>query len=255
MHGAQSPEAQRNASHARRLCLRESALNTHPTARDTTFVLDMESDAKEEADESKAKTTGTSDDDGGIDSSRSGSSHGPITVEAAVAEEICKDLITSIAIEVAFDTHRMAKTGVLPLSQLMDPTTRSATSTSLGANKSRTRSSSFVPVEDDSEHGPPSKRSRSNTLASDGTGAGAGVGVGDIAGDAVNGTQQQQEQQQQQQPVGADIWGRIPPKEPKIMPKCDICGRQVSALRFAVHLDKCMNLGNSRQTGSRRTAS
>ena len=228
---------------------RESALNTYPTARDTTFVLGMESDAKEEADESKAKTTGTSDDDGGIDASRS-SSHGPITIEAAVAEEICKDLITSIAIEVAFDTHRMAKTGVLPLSQLMDPSTRSA---SLGANKSRIRSSSFVPVEDDSEHGPQSKRSRSNTLASDGTGAGAGVG--DIAGDATNGTQQQLEQQQQQQPVGADIWGRIPPKEPKIMPKCDICGRQVSALRFAVHLDKCMNLGNSRQTGSRRTAS
>ena len=201
-------------------------------------------DAKEEANESKA-TTGTSDD-----TSRS-SRHGPITVEAAVAEEICKDLITSIAIEVAFDTHRMAKTGVLPLSQLMAPTTRSATSTSSAqrANKSRIRSSSFVPVEDDSEHGPQSKRSRSNTLASDGTGAGAGVG--DIAGDAINGTQQQQEQQ----PVGADIWGRIPPKEPKIMPKCDICGRQVSALRFAVHLDKCMNLGNSRQTGSRRTAS
>lgn len=206
-------------------------------------------DAKEEADESKA-STGTSDD-GGIDTSRS-SSHGPITVEAAVAEEICKDLITSIAIEVAFDTHRMAKTGVLPLSQQMDPTTGSTSASELGANKSRRRSSSFVPVEDDSDHGPQPKRSRSNTLASDGTGA----GVGDIAGNAMNGTQQQQEHQQQQQhPVGADIWGRIPPKEPKIMPKCDICGRQVSALRFAVHLDKCMNLGNSRQTGSRRTAS
>ena len=240
MHMLPSPLAQRNASHARRLCLKESTPNTHPTARDTTFVLDMESDAKEEADESKAKTTGTSDDDGGIDATRS-SSHGPITVEAAVAEEICKDLITSIAIEVAFDTHRMAKTGVLPLSHLMDPSTRSATSTSaLGANKSRIRSSSFVPLEDDSEHGPQSKRSRSNTLASDATGA--GEGVGDISNDAINGTQQQQEQQQQhqqQQPVGADIWGRIPPKEPKIMPKCDICGRQVSALRFAVHLDKC----------------
>ena len=206
----------------------------------------------------ESKVTTSTSDDGGS-SRRSSSSHGPITVEAAVAEEICRDLITSIAIEVAFDTHRMAKTGVLPLPRLMDPAPRSAisangdpTSPVPSANKSRRRSSSFVPVEDDSEHGPQSKRSRSNTLASDGTGA--GVGVGDTVGDAANGAQQQQEQVQQQ-PVGADIWGRIPPKEPKVMPKCDICGRQVSALRFAVHLDKCMNLGNSRQTGSRRTAS
>lgn len=206
----------------------------------------------------ESKGTTSSSDDGGI-SGRSSSSHGPITVEAAVAEEICRDLIASIAIEVAFDTHRMAKTGVLPLPRLMDPAPRPGISANgdpsssvPSANKSRRRSSSFVPVEDDSEHGPQSKRSRSNTLASDGTGA--GVGVGDTVGDAANGAQQQQEQVQQQ-PVGADIWGRIPPKEPKVMPKCDICGRQVSALRFAVHLDKCMNLGNSRQTGSRRTAS
>lgn len=206
---------------------------------------------KKEAD-SKA-TTSTSD---GNDTSE-----GPITVEAAVAEEICKDLITSIAIEVAFDTHRMAKTGVLTLSQLVPPTTLHSATTNdghpfssvLGANKSRRRSSSFIPAEDASEHGPQPKRSRSNTLASDGTGAGAGIVAGDT-GDAISSAQQQQEQQEQQ-PVGADIWGRIPPKEPKIMPKCDICGRQVSALRFAVHLDKCMNLGNSRQTGSRRTAS
>jgi len=184
-----------------------------------------------------------------------GASDGPITVEAAVAEEIGKELITSIAVEVAFDAYRAAKTGVLPLHRLTDPTLDStnmrgdcSSSLVLGANiiKSRRRSSSFLPAGDDSEHGPQAKRSRSNTLASDGTVAGgtAEVAAGD-AGDAT-GTQQ---------PIGADIWGRIPPKEPKIMPKCDICGRQVSALRFAVHLDKCMNLGNSRQTGSRRSTS
>ena len=53
--------------------------------------------------------------------------------------------------------------------------------------------------------------------------------------------------------AGVDIWGNIPPKEPKTTVKCDICGRHVSALRFAPHLDKCMNLGNSRATGSRRS--
>lgn len=37
-----------------------------------------------------------------------------------------------------------------------------------------------------------------------------------------------------------DIYGRIPPKEPKITSTiCLLCGRSVSAMRFAPHLDKC----------------
>jgi hypothetical protein len=44
----------------------------------------------------------------------------------------------------------------------------------------------------------------------------------------------------------ADIWGAIPPKEPKYMVECQICNRQVAASRFAPHLDKCMGLGTLR---------
>jgi hypothetical protein len=40
-----------------------------------------------------------------------------------------------------------------------------------------------------------------------------------------------------------DIWGRIPSKEPKYLVGCSVCGRPVSAARFAPHLDKCMGLG------------
>jgi len=40
-----------------------------------------------------------------------------------------------------------------------------------------------------------------------------------------------------------DIYGRIPPKEPKITSTmCLLCGRSVSAIRFAPHLEKCMGL-------------
>ncbi|CAB9508606.1 expressed unknown protein [Seminavis robusta] len=42
-----------------------------------------------------------------------------------------------------------------------------------------------------------------------------------------------------------DIWGRCNPKEPKEMMDCLICGRQVNALRFAPHLDKCMGIGTT----------
>ena len=40
-----------------------------------------------------------------------------------------------------------------------------------------------------------------------------------------------------------DIWGRIPLKEPKELAFCSICRRQVSVIRFAPHLDKCMGIG------------
>lgn len=52
----------------------------------------------------------------------------------------------------------------------------------------------------------------------------------------------------------SDIWGKVPPKEPKQLAKCTICDRDVSALRFAPHLDKCMNLGSVRVAAANNTA-
>jgi len=46
----------------------------------------------------------------------------------------------------------------------------------------------------------------------------------------------------EQPPPGVDIWGRIPPKEPKHPVECVLCGRHVSTTRFASHLEKCMGL-------------
>jgi hypothetical protein len=47
-----------------------------------------------------------------------------------------------------------------------------------------------------------------------------------------------------------DIWGRVPPKEPKQNVECRICGRMVSASKFAPHLDRCMGLSLSRNGGN-----
>jgi hypothetical protein len=47
-----------------------------------------------------------------------------------------------------------------------------------------------------------------------------------------------------------DIWGRIPAKEPKQNCECQLCGRHVSTLRFASHLDKCMGLSTRPATGN-----
>ena len=44
----------------------------------------------------------------------------------------------------------------------------------------------------------------------------------------------------------SDIWGRIPPKEPKTNSHCPVCNRSVNVASFARHLDKCMGIGTSR---------
>jgi hypothetical protein len=53
-----------------------------------------------------------------------------------------------------------------------------------------------------------------------------------------------------------DIWGKTPLKEdPNRFAVCRICGRHVSTLRFAPHLDKCMGLNNTTRTAAANAAS
>ena len=39
-----------------------------------------------------------------------------------------------------------------------------------------------------------------------------------------------------------DIYGRVPPKEPKYPISCPTCNRSISVSRFAAHLEKCMGI-------------
>lgn len=65
-----------------------------------------------------------------------------------------------------------------------------------------------------------------------------------------------QQLQQQQNAPGVDIWGRIPPKEPSYPVDCTVCGRQISSMRFAQHLEKCMGLSTRPLAGiSNRSSS
>ena len=58
-----------------------------------------------------------------------------------------------------------------------------------------------------------------------------------------------QPQEVEQQPPGVDIWGRIPPKEPKQPVLCTLCRRHISTSRFASHLEKCMGISTRPLTG------
>ena len=43
-----------------------------------------------------------------------------------------------------------------------------------------------------------------------------------------------------------DVWNRVAPKD--VTAKCTICNKVVGISRFAVHLDKCMGIGNVRKS-------
>lgn len=184
-------------------------------------------------------------------------------LELSVAEAIETDLVSQICIEIAWDAHRMAKTGVVPLSTIMEPSgplglddkINDAYSTKAG----KRRSSSLVPSEADDlpsrirNNADNAKRSRLDSVSS--SGAKSDVHIAGIvessslSTDNGNGEVATTTQAESEQPTAkgwVDIWGNLPPKEPKTLAKCEVCGKLVSALRFASHLDKCMNLGNTR---------
>lgn len=61
--------------------------------------------------------------------------------------------------------------------------------------------------------------------------------------------QGKEESQEKPQQRGVDVWGRIPPKEPKNPVECKLCGRTIATSRFASHLEKCMGLSTRPSTG------
>jgi hypothetical protein len=66
-----------------------------------------------------------------------------------------------------------------------------------------------------------------------------------VSDSPVNGEEEESTIQTRQQSTQADIYGRIPAKEPKYLVNCSVCSRMVNTLRFAPHLDKCMGIGTT----------
>mmetsp|Transcript_21963 Transcript_21963/g.26110 ORF Transcript_21963/g.26110 Transcript_21963/m.26110 type:complete len:177 (+) Transcript_21963:106-636(+) len=160
-----------------------------------------------------------------------------------ISNEVYDELVTSLCIEVAYGVHRMAKNGTMKLSDIMIPRNgRDSLSTAETAKENKKRGS----LDKISS----TKRQRRTTL------------------DSENGEQELSQQHALETAKSTpslrtsptpmvtrnasnnslvDVWGRILPKEPKKTVKCLHCGKGLSALRFAMHLDKCL-IGNTRTT-------
>ena len=164
----------------------------------------------------------------------------PSSDEDRLAELLYNRMIDSISTDVACGMHRMIKTGVIPYSDLMNPRSRrdvypSIHRTYREMDQSLEEYVTEVPP-------PPNKRLRRKVSVEIGTSE-HNTEDGGVEGEPSEPSATMVTRGQST--TSHDIWGRIPPKEPKATAKCPVCSRHISTLRFAPHLDKCMGIGTT----------
>lgn len=153
-------------------------------------------------------------------------------------------MLDSISTDVAAGMHRMIKTGSVPQSELMNPKSRREIYPSIHQSDQAMEES----LQEYVTEVPPSKRIRrkaSLEITSEHTTTEQEPTV-----ESTDATEQQPSSTSMvtrghhSTTTTTDIWGRIPPKEPKTTARCPVCSRHVSTSRFAPHLDKCMGIGS-----------
>ena len=160
-----------------------------------------------------------------------------VSEEDRLVEFLYDKMIDSISTDVACGMHRMVKTGAIPYTDLVNPRSRRDIYPSIHE--------SDQDMQDSLEeicHRASSKRQRRTSL-DDITESQHSNTIPENQV-TVEGDEKSQTMTTRGHAMAAhDIWGRIPPKEPKATSACPVCSRQVSTLRFAPHLDKCMGIG------------
>eukprot|EP00565_Helicotheca_tamesis_P009339 CAMPEP_0185734312 /NCGR_PEP_ID=MMETSP1171-20130828/22122_1 /TAXON_ID=374046 /ORGANISM="Helicotheca tamensis, Strain CCMP826" /LENGTH=214 /DNA_ID=CAMNT_0028404273 /DNA_START=4 /DNA_END=645 /DNA_ORIENTATION=- len=164
----------------------------------------------------------------------------PSQEEAHAMECVFEELVSSICVEVACGMHRLAKTGVIPYSDIMIPR-------------------NFDPNHgdgDDGEGGGGGRQGKKRKILNGDGSEGGEYSVSSSYGDKqystkrrgsgwIDSNNESDDDAASAPPVTRgsqlDVWSRVPPKDPGNV-LCSICGRQVNALRFAPHLDKCMGM-------------
>jgi hypothetical protein len=181
------------------------------------------------------------------------------TCDDHIVKSIYDHMITSICIDVACNMHELIKKGEFSMSELREPFSRREVYPEL--YKDQDDAAIQETLEKYSTDAPnPRKRPHRKVSSS----AGNDEALDDSKSSAGGGASEPNTPEKAAAPTmqtrhtinHSDIWGRTPPKEPKQACECKICGRFVSTLRFAPHLDKCMGLSTRPATGnpSRNTA-
>lgn len=163
-----------------------------------------------------------------------------LSEEDRLVEFLYDKMIDSISTDVACGMHRMVKTGAIPYSDLVNPRSRRDIYSSIHESDQHMQDSLEKYA---TEVPPPSKRQRRTSLdeVTESQQHSNTIPENQVT---LEGDEKSQTMTTRGHAMAAhDIWGRIPPKEPKATSACPVCSRQVSTLRFAPHLDKCMGIG------------
>lgn len=148
---------------------------------------------------------------------------------------IYNQLVESACVDVSFKMHRMIKTGQISAKDLLVSTrmrlypglyetekeahrTLQQYATELPATKRRRRTTTFE--SDNDENDSEKKDPESNDAAQ-------------LSSNVVT----------RNQHTATDIWGVVHSAPPNENVECSVCNRMVSTVRFAPHLDKCMQIG------------
>lgn len=168
-----------------------------------------------------------------------------------LVKSIYDHMITSICIDVACNMHELIKKGEFSMSELREPFSRREVYPELYKNQedeaieeTLEKYSTYVPNPRKRPHRNVSSSAASDEALDDSKSTG-GASESNTPEKASAPTMQTRHTINH-----SDIWGRTPPKEPKQACECQICGRFVSTLRFAPHLDKCMGLSTRPATGN-----
>jgi hypothetical protein len=168
-----------------------------------------------------------------------------------IVKSIYDHMITSICIDVACNMHELIKRGEFSLSELREPFSRREVYPELykdqedaDIQETLEKYSTYVPNPRKRPHRSVSS-SAGNDEALDDSKSTGGASETNTPEKSAAPTMQTRHTINH-----SDIWGRTPPKEPKQACECKICGRFVSTLRFAPHLDKCMGLSTRPATGN-----
>ena len=168
-----------------------------------------------------------------------------------IVESIYDHMITSICIDVACNMHELIKKGEFSMSELREPFSRREVYPELykdqedaAIQETLEKYSTHVPNPRKRPHRKVSSSAGNNETLDNNTSMG-GASETNTPEKAAAPTMQTRHTINH-----SDIWGRTPPKEPKQACECQICGRFVSTLRFAPHLDKCMGLSTRPATGN-----
>jgi hypothetical protein len=184
------------------------------------------------------------------------------TSEDRIVQSIYDHLVTSVCIDIASNMHELIKTGEIPISELKEPFSRQQIFPELYKDKDPAEIQEIL---DKYATEVPTTRTRkrkcrhnvskpTTTTTTTALEKGALTEKDDDEDFKDTASEPEPPQEPTMQTRHSinhlDIWGRVPAKEPKQNCECQLCGRHVSTLRFASHLDKCMGLSTRPATGN-----